>query len=217
MFIKLLVILLILVPSAFAECFECHPVDAGNAVIMTAEKYLYVRERTNNNDAPEIDKWLKVTKTPKRSSYCASFVSSMFKETYESYNKKSPWPLTAGVSNFAEYCSKRPFEFKMVSTKKLKWGIDTVEPGDVISWKRGSSIFTGFGYLGHKGIGIKNVKQNIYTIEANTKAGKGGDQSGSVVGDMTYGHEGVYKRKRQLGLNTNFPIIFIIKPIKKEI
>lgn len=198
-------------------CNTCHAIDVGNEVIINAEKYLYVREKTNSNDTPEINTWLKNCGLGKGYSYCQAFVASMYKITYNSVNQKSPWPMTAGVAKFAEYCNKRPFEFKVISTKKLNWGIDKIESGDVISWKHGNSIFNGFNYQGHAGLGIKNIKSNIYTIEANTKAGPGGDQSGTVKGDMRYGHEGVYKRVRTLGLNSNFPIMFIIKPIKREI
>jgi hypothetical protein len=217
-----LIIFFLLTGIAFADtCKTCHAAsidwNPNKEVIITAEKYLYVREKTNNNDAPEINKWLNNCGLGKGYSYCVAFVSSMYKETYENHNKKSPWPMTAGVASFAQYCSKRPFEFKMVSTKKLQWNIDSVNAGDVISFKHGSSIFTGFNYVGHKAIGIENIKQDIYTIEANTKSGPGGDQSGSVKGDMTYGHEGVYKRIRQISLNSKFPIMFIIKPIKKDI
>ena len=213
----LLIIFLLIADIAFANCYNCHAINAGDAVIEHAKTYLYVREKTNNNDAPEINKWLKNCGLGSGYSYCAAFVSSMYKEIYEKQNKKSPWPMSAGVASFAQQCTKKPFEFKIVSTKKLQWGIDSVQPGDVISWKHGSSIFTGFNYLGHKGIGIDNKGSIIHTIEGNTKAGPGGDQSGTVKGDMKYGHEGVYLRDRQLGLNTNFPIMFIIKPIKKEI
>lgn len=215
---KLIVIFFLLTGIASANtCNTCHAWNSGEESIINANKYLNVREKTNNNDAPEIKQWLKNCGLSGGYSYCQAFVASMYKETFQNHNKKSPWPMSAGVASFANYCSKRPFDFKMVSTKKLQWSIDTVEPGDVISWKHGSSIFNGFNYMGHAGLGIKNVKNNIYTIEANTKAGPGGDQSGTVKGDMKYGHEGVYKRVRTLGLNSNFPIMFIIKPIKRDI
>jgi len=218
MFKKVLVIFFLLTSIASANvCNTCHAFNSGQEAVINAEKYLYVRETTNNNDAPEINKWLKNCGLGKGYSYCQAFVASIYKETFQNHNKKSPWPLVASVASFANYCNKRPFDFKMISTKKIQWSIDTIEPGDVISWKHGSSIFTGFNYMGHAGIGVKNIKSNIYTIEANTKAGAGGDQSGTVKGDMRYGHEGVYRRVRTLGLNTNFPIMFIIKPIKREI
>ena len=43
------------------SCNICHAIDIGNEVIKNGEKYLYVREKTNHNDAPEINIWLKRT------------------------------------------------------------------------------------------------------------------------------------------------------------
>jgi hypothetical protein len=212
----LLFILVLIIPTnLWATCFDCHARDMVNIneeVVLTANKYLYVREATNNNDAPEIDKWLKVCGLGSGYSYCAAFTVSMYKETFEKFNLKSPLPRTAGVAKFAEYTIKRPFEFKVISTKKMNWGIDKPQVGDLVSWKRGSSIFNGFGYMGHQGITISPLpNMRVKAIEGNTKAGEGGDQSGTVKGDMKYGHEGVYVRERGLGLNSKFPIVYFIR------
>lgn len=198
-----------------AECMVslCHPTETkvNEEVIKVGEKYLYVREATNNNDAPEIDKWLKNCGLGSGYSYCQAYVASMYKDTFSKYNLKSPFPMYAGVAKFAEYCSNRPLTFKVISTKKMTWGVDKPEIGDVASWKHGSSKFTGFNYKGHAGLVLSSDSKYVYTIEANTKGVDGGDQSGTVLGDMTYGHEGVYKRKRTLGLTSDFPIMFFIR------
>jgi len=210
----LIILCLFLPATVLADCTTlCHASGANinEKVIGFAEKYLYVREATNNNDAPEIDRWLKQCGLGGGYPYCQAFVANMYKDTFDKYNMKSPFPMSAGVAKFADYCNQRPLTFKLISTKKMTWGVDKPEIGDVASWKHGSSAFTGFNYKGHAGLVISTDDKFVYTIEANTKGVNGGDQSGTVLGDMTYGHEGVYKRKRTLGLTTDFPIMFFIR------
>lgn len=218
---KLLIFcILLLFPSLVlaSNCKNCHAstgININEEVIITAKKYLNVREATNNNDNPEIDKWLKNCGLGKGYSYCAAYTIYMYKLTFEEYKLKSPLPNYAGVARFAEYSIKHPFDFKVISTKKMKWGVDKPEVGDIISWGHGTS-FKGFGYMGHQGITIIPLpNQKVNSIEGNTKAGDGGDQSGTIKGDMTYGHEGVYIRTRSLGLNSNFPILYFIRLQKR--
>lgn len=218
--LKVLLFFILFLPSTLfaGECSTCHAeeIKINEIVIKKAEKYLYVREKSNRNDAPEITQWLKYTGVGPGESYCAAYTVSMYKEAFEEYFLKSPLPRYAGVARFAEYCIKHPFDFKVISTKKLIWGVDTIEIGDIASWKHGKAQFTGFGYKGHQGIILyADENHNVYTIEGNTKAGPGGDQSGTVKGDMKYGHEGVYKRTRRFDLNTNFPIVYIIRLNKR--
>jgi hypothetical protein len=219
----LTIALICLLPSVSlaSTCSECHAretVKINEEVIVTAKKYLYVREKTNNNDAPEIDAWVKYARASKGDPWCAAFVVSMYKETYEQYGLKSPVPRMASVSSLTEYATKHPFEFKVISTKKINWGVDKPLIGDMVSWKHGSSTFTGFGYKGHFGLDKScDPKMNVYTVEGNTKSGPGGDQSGTVKGDLKYGHEGVFERKRSLGLQSNFPIMFFIRIKNNEL
>jgi hypothetical protein len=218
LFLMVLLFPSILIASDCSECHKREKIKVNEEVITTAKHYLYVREKTNNNDAPEIDAWLKYVKSGKGNPYCAAYVVSMYRETYESYLLTSPLPRTALASNIADYASKHPFEFKLISTKKINWGVDKPNVGDIINWKHGSSTFTGFGYKGHTGLTrYADAKMNVYTIEGNTKAGNGGDQSGTTKGDMTYGHEGVYERVRTLGLQSNFPIMVFIRITKNEL
>ena len=196
MFKYLLILSLLLVPNlVFAEsCKDCHTViiKMNEEVIVTARNYLGVREKTNHNDNTEIDKWLKNCGLGKGYSYCAAYTVYMYKETFEKYKLKSPLPNTAGVARFAEYSIKHPFDFKVISTKKMKWNIDQPQTGDLISWGHGRS-FTSFNYMGHQGITIKPLpKTKVQSIEGNTKASEGGDQSGTKLGDFTGGQEGVY-------------------------
>jgi len=125
--------------------------------------------------------------------------------------------MYAGVAKFAQFCTNRPLTFKVISTKKMTWGIDKPQIGDVVSWKHGSSAFTGFNYKGHAGFVVSvNDDKTVNTIEANTKPGPGGDQSGSVKGDLRYGMEGVYLRTRSIALDSNFPILYFIRLQKRD-
>jgi hypothetical protein len=186
--LKFLTILFLFLPTvSFANCKDCHivSVNINEEVITTAKKYLGVKELTNNNDSPEIDKWLKNCGLGKGFSYCAAYSVYMFKETFESYGLKSPLPNTAGVAKFAQYTIKHPFEFKVISTKKINWGIDAPEKGDVILWRHGSSINSGFDFLGHQGILIStNKDKTLNTIEGNTSSSDKGSQDGRELGNM---------------------------------
>lgn len=218
--LKLLLFLVIFLPAyAYGGCASmCHALElkVNEKVVENARKYTYVREATNNNDAPEITQWLKYCGLGGGYSYCQAFVVWNYKEVFELIDQKSPFPRYAGVARFAEYCNKNPLTFKMISTKQIKWGINTPEIGDIASWKHGSSTFTGFNYYGHAGF-VRYIDKNlnIYTVEANTKAGNGGDQSGSIKGDMTDGLEGVYERTRSINLKSNFPIMYFIRLNKR--
>lgn len=208
---KLLLILLLLPSLAFGDF-------VNKEVIKVAKSYSYVREKTNNNDAPEIDVFLKYARASKGDPWCAAFVTFCYKEAYEKYNRKSPVPRYASVSAITEYATKHPFEFKVISTKAINWNVDHPIIGDMVSWKHGSSVFTGFGYKGHFGLDENyDEARNVYTIEGNTKAGAGGDQSGTVKGNMKYGHEGVYERVRRMDLKSNFPIMFFVRIRNNEI
>lgn len=219
---RIFLLLLLIFPTfswAGGCAYMCHAeeVKVNEKVIDTAREYLHVREAKNNNDHPEITKWLKYTGLGGGYPYCQAFVVWTYHETFEDIGHKSPLPRTARVAHFAEYSTKNPLTFKVISTKKIRWGIDTPEIGDIASWKHGSSTFTGFGYAGHTGFVVSVDKNlNIYTIEGNTKAGEGGDQSGTIKGDMTYGHEGVYERKRRININSKFPIMYFIRLQKRE-
>lgn len=211
---KLLVLIILMFAStSYASCLDCHAVEFNpeNEAVEEAKKYLYVREKTNNNDAPEIDLWLKNCGLGKGHPYCQAFFVSMYKNIYEKHNKKSPYPMYAGVARVAQYCTNNPLKFKVISTKKINWGVDSPKKGDLASFKHGKAQFNGFGYKGHAEMVDYAKFKDVYTIGANTKAGEGGDQSGTVKGDMTYGHEGVYARKRNINIDSTFPIVYFIR------
>jgi hypothetical protein len=206
--IKFIVALLLLF------CLECHANEfkPNEEVISVAKQYLYVREKSNNNDAPEIDQWLKNCGLGSGYSYCNAYAVSMYKKTYEKHGLKSPYPMYAGVARLDEYCLKNTLKFKVISSKQVLFGIETPLMGDLVSWKHGKAQITGFGYKGHRAINKYYINpETVYTIEANTKAGAGGDQSGTVLGDMKYGKEGVYERVRSINIYSNFPIVFFIR------
>lgn len=203
------VLLFLLIPS-FVFAGE---VKINERVIENSKQYLFVREATNNNDHPMIDQWLKNCGLAKGNPYCQAFVVWNYQEAFNSINKTSPFPKYGRVAYFAEYCLKRPLTFKVISTKSMVWGVDSPQVGDVISWKHGSSVFNGFGYAGHAGLVVSSSDKlkSVISIEANTKSGYKGDQSGTIKGDMTYGNEGVYEKVRKTDRNTNFPIMYFIR------
>lgn len=217
---KKLILLIFLLLSNLAygnECKTCHAGEyiISDQVISHAQKYLYVREKSNNNDFYLIDNWLKNCGLGKGYPYCCAFVTNMYKDTYSEINQKSPYPMYAGVSRLAEYCYKNPLKFKVISSKKVLLNIDSPpQKGDILIWKHGKASFNSFDYKGHTGILEGKDKSIFYTIEGNTKAElykNSGDQSGSVLGDLRYGKEGVYERKREINIYSNFPIVYFIR------
>lgn len=187
---KILFLILLLLPIN-CNAFKFIP---SQEVVLVAEQYLDVRERTNHNDNPIITKWLKNCGLGAGNSYCSAAVVSWYKETYEKNNQKSPYPMYASVARFASHCVKNQLNFKVISTKKMQWNIDGPQQGDIVSFKHGSSTFSGFNYKGHMELLAYVNDKKLDTIGANTKMGEGGDQSGSELGDLTYGLEGVYQR-----------------------
>ena len=218
-FIILFIILFCITSYSQAGCIDCHGsvIKVNELLIKNAEKYLYVREATNNNDAPEIYTWNKYAKSfSKFDPYCTSFAVYNFHEVFDLYSLKNPVPKTAGVAALAQYASNHPFDFKVISTKKINWGVDNPQIGDIASFKHGTSTFTGWDYKGHTElVRSSDSKKNVFTIGANTKAGNGGDQSGTKKGDFTGGQEGVYYRTRTMGLSGNFPIMYFIRLQKR--
>jgi len=148
--------------------------EYGQKVTEKAIEYTYVREKTNNNDGIEVERWLKNVGLSKGDPYCQSFVYSMFLETQPIM--KGTMPMKTGRVSFNwEYAKKNPFKFKILTTNQIKLGIYTLRAGDIPVWSTSTDSITNFS--GHTGLTIKQIT-NIYfkSIEGNTMPTSDGDQ-----------------------------------------
>jgi len=201
-------------------CLECHAqvVNIPSEAVKVAKKYTYVREKKNDNRGPEIDSWHKRFGIPYGNPYCAMFALSSYMEVYESVLLSSPLPKYARVATFTKWATNNPLTVKTITPKQILLGIDKPKAGDIICWMHGNSKSAGsFDWNGHMGIEQSwNGKENL-TVEGNTKPGPGGDQTGRTKGDLKYGLDGVYERKRGLGIGTNFPILYFVRLQKPNV
>lgn len=191
----------------------------GKSVLDNANKYLYVREKTNNNDAPEIDKFLKYHGLGPGFSWCQAFANYNYYEAFLYHNEKTPFPKIARCSTFARWCLNQPVRIKVITAKQVLAGAAEPHPGDIANFKHGPYVTKEtFTYNGHAAIVISynKITKTVTTIEGNTKPSNQGDQTGVTKGDLSYGHDGVYVRERSIGLKTKFPILYFIRPIQQE-
>jgi hypothetical protein len=183
-------------------------VDLGPATVTNAKKYLKLRERTNNNDAPEIDKMVKYVglnnvaqykTTGTGYSWCAAFVLYNYYESCLLLDVDQPLPRTAGVANLWNKTRANPIRYRTIPASQVRLGLIKLEPGDVIIWKHGTAAFT----LGHTGLNEKQLTfTKIFSIEGNT-SGKGLSREGG----------GVFENERVLSATGSMQIVGFIRPI----
>lgn len=133
-----------------------------------AESYVGVKEITNNS-SPEINVWLKFVGLTPGNPYCAAFVSYCIKDAKEPQ-------VRSGLAR--HFVTK-----KSIPASKVLLGIEKIDPGTILVWRRGNTIF------GHTGFVKEWGTDKGTTIEANTSSGNQGSQSNG---------DGVYIRQRTI-------------------
>jgi len=116
-----------------------------------AKSYLYVREKTGNNDGPEVEAFLKKLGLPKGLPWCMAGVYSWFDEGAIALDILNPVPKTAGVLD----CYNKAKGKYLVKGEPL--------PGDQFIMDFG-------GGKGHTGMVNEVRGERIYTVEGNTSA-----------------------------------------------
>lgn len=156
--------------------------------IDSAKKYLYVRE-IKPNRSPEIDLWNRYVGNPLGASWCGAFSGSMIKGVQHPRIK-------AGLAR--DYYTKAKKEYRFTAEDVYR-KIEKVRKGDLVVWRRGSTIF------GHIGIAIQDWNyMSGWTIEGNTSSGKGSQYDG----------DGVFKRWRTIHLYDFFRIAYFVRVIE---
>lgn len=143
-----------------------------------AESFVGVKEVTNNS-SPEINVWLKYVNLRPGSPYCAAFVSYCIGTS----GAKEPNIRSGLARNFITK--------KSIPASKVLLGIVKIEPGTILVWRRGNTIF------GHTGFVKEWGTTSGTTIEANTSSGNQGSQSNG---------DGVYIRQRTIVPGASFRI-----------
>jgi hypothetical protein len=180
----------------------------GKTVVTNAKKYLKLRERTNHNDAPDIDKFMKYVglnnpaqykSTGTGYSWCAGFVLYNYFEACSKLKIDQTLPKTAGVANLWNKTRANPIRYRTIPASQVRLGLIKLQPGDIIIWKHGYSAFT----LGHTGMNEEQLTMTeIFSIEGNT-SGSGLSREGG----------GVFENKRIISATGSMQIVGFIRPI----
>lgn len=149
--------------------------DLPAAATKNAHKYLDVRERTGNNDHPDIDRWLAYLGLPKYLSYCAAFSIYQYKEAADELRVKQPWPRYGRVARLWESCKANPLKYRAITADQVRLGSASLQPGDLPVWAHGTIRAGDFN--GHTGLVIKQLSpRSFVSIEGNTSSGNKGSQ-----------------------------------------
>lgn len=150
-----------------------------------AQHYVGVKEATGNNDGKEVEMFLHSVGRKKGDSWCAAFVSFCLTQA----NVKEPKIRSGLARDF-----KR--EKKLIMANDVLRGIKKVEPGYIVGWEKGNTIF------GHLGFALTNWNKAYgTTIEGNTSSGIKGSQ---------FNGDGVYIRSRIIQPANYFRIVWFV-------
>lgn len=144
-------------------------------------------ERSYNRSSL-IDKWNKQAGARLGSSWCMSFVHSMYKETADGLKTRNPLLRTASCSNQLRYANMIGSKLQVIPMSLL--GKMKIKQGDIGIMKHGqfSEKDIGKSWAGHTFLIEKDSLNWFLTNEGNTNRGLTRESKGI---------DGVYKLKRQ--------------------
>lgn len=184
---RLLAIALILVSSSQSMADNLPQAATDNA-----QKYLHVRERSNRNDAPEIDRFLGYLGLPKGLSWCAAFSIYNYKEAADGLQVKQPLPRYGRVAMLWDHCKRNPIKYRAITADEVRRGSVQLQPGDLPIWASGT--IKGGDFNGHTGLVQAQLSPTRFeSIEGNTTPGPTGNQRDGG---------GVYERTRAINPGT---------------
>jgi hypothetical protein len=160
--------LLLLATSVQAADLPIKAVEHGR-------KYLDVRELTGNNDAPEIDKFLKYLGLPKGLSWCAAYSLYCYKEAADELRIKQPFPRYGRVAMLWSTCQRNPLKYRAITSDEVRLGSVQLQAGDLPVWSHGTIKAGDFN--GHTGMVLRQLSpRSFQSIEGNTSSGNKGSQ-----------------------------------------
>lgn len=202
---------LFLYSTAIAKCVTCHikgristqvpKQSLQDLVLVNAEKYLYIRELTNNNDSPEIDMFLAYLGLPKHLSWCSAYIIYVHKEAAVTLQIKNPLPKYGKVSALWEITQENELRYKTFEAEEVLSGEIKLNKSDIPIWASG--LIKNNDFSGHTGlVRYQITKDKFATIEGNTTPGdKGNQREGG----------GVYERERKLAIGSKFQVLGFIR------
>ena len=157
----------------------------------TAKSYIGTKEKTNHNDGPVVEKFLKSVGRKKGDSWCAAFVSYCLQAAKVLYPR-----IHSGLA--------RSFKLKnSLKAKDVLIGKYKILPGTIIIWEKGSTVF------GHVGFVEKWDEKSGITIEGNTCS----DRTYLPISKIhpvdkpnEYKGDGVYRKNRSIQPGNYFRI-----------
>lgn len=195
-------LLLVIVISLGLEAVV-NATSLSSQALQESYKYQNLRERTNKNDHPQIDLFLKYLGLPPRLPWCAAFTLYCYKDAAETLNVKQPLPKYGRVATLWSYCKRTPSKCTTFTTEQVRLGLVKLQPGDLPIWKHGVSSEENFN--GHIGLTVEQLSNTkLRTIEGNTLPETTGNAGNQRDGG------GVYVRARYLAPG-NFRIIGFIR------
>jgi hypothetical protein len=168
--------------------------EIGPLVVSSAKTFLYLREKTGHNDAPEIDMFHKYLGLDNQAeikryrtgySWCAAFVDWQYKTASEQLGIKNPLYKTPRVYNLWKYARANELKYTIIYQDDLVSGTIKGRPGDVMIMRHGP---VNTNWNGHTGVIELPTTTFAATIEGNTN-GKGERES-------TSSDQGVWRKKR---------------------
>ena len=184
-FVLLLLILAVFLLGPVALVWSA---DLPVAAVHNSHRYLHVRERTNHNDAPEIDRMLAYLGLPKGLSWCAAFSLYNYHEAADELKVKQPFPRYGRVAMLWSACQRNPLRYRAITSYEVRLGSVRLQPGDLPIWANGTIKAGDFN--GHTGLVEQQLSPRSFrSIEGNTQPGPGGNQREGG---------GVYERTRSI-------------------
>ena len=156
------------------------------SVLNTAKSYLYVRENTNHNDAPEVNKFLKYVGLGPHFPYCLAFAQFCWGQHY----KPSPYPVTGGTVHFMELVKAHPLRYKIYTAEDFAMGRGIGAVGGIGIFFHNSK--TGHAFILEKPLKLKGMQ----TIEGNTVSSSKGTAAEQRGEGKTKKAQGVFRKVR---------------------
>ena len=174
---------MLLLPSlAFGGTFPA-------AVMDEARGLSYLRERTNHNDAPEIDRMLDYVGLPHRLSWCLAYCVWCYHRAADVSRIPNPLPKLARCSLFWQRAKNNPVLFRVIRPSDVAWG-ERLQPADVAIFSHNPTPGRD-NWDGHAALVERQVDAGTFrTWEGNTTPGPTGNQREGG---------GVYNRTRRAG------------------
>lgn len=182
---------------------ECHAADNNlpSLAVQKGKAYLHVREKTNHNDAPEIDRMLAYLGLPKGLSWCAAYSLTCYKDAADELRIKQPFPKYGRVAMLWSACQRNPLRYRAITSDEVRLGSVRLQPGDLPIFSHGATKNGDFN--GHTGLVVNQISNTeMQTIEGNTSSGDAGNQREG---------NGVFIRYRKISPGT-FKIIGFCRP-----